>query len=552
MTVSSRGPAAYWTRTYRRFRCQALQRLAACFAPLALALVLASCALPDNDSQQGYTTERASRLFAVGFQDVADIYIDDVPIADLALAGLENLSAIDPAVSVTRKSNRVILAIDGNDRAGFATPGPKDADAWGNLAAELVEISRQYSGRMAGAPAEDVYEAVFDGLTAELDSFSRYSGRDEARENRASRDGFGGIGVRIGLVDEGIKVLSVMENTPAEEAGIKDEDVIVAIDGEAARGLSQREAVRRLRGPLRSKVILTLDRAGESATHEIEVVRAHIVPQTVEYRAENDIGYLRVTGFNQSTAWTLRKKIELAESQLGERLKGFILDLRGNPGGLLDQSVVVSDIFLQSGRIVSTHGRHPDSHQYFDADSDDVAGGLPVVVLVNGNSASASEIVAAALQDSGRAVVIGSNSFGKGTVQTVLRLPNEGELTLTWARFHAPTGYGLHRRGVLPDICTSRDVTSVADMEERLRAGTLPIDKGLRRSDIPVGDDKALAALRASCPGNEGENGIDIEIANDLLTNPALYAIALRGAPNTARKPADQVSAAGQAGSAAQ
>ncbi|MGF1607771.1 MAG: S41 family peptidase [Kiloniellales bacterium] len=520
-------------------------------APLVFVLLLASCALPDGSSQ-GYATDRAGRLFAVGFQDVSDIYIDEVSVADLALAGLENLSTIDPAVSVSRKSNRIVLAVNGTDRAGLAAPGPQDASAWGDLAAELVSIGRQYSSRLAAASAEEVYEAVFDGLTAELDSFSRYSGREEARENRASRDGFGGIGVRISLVDEGVKVLSVMENTPAEEAGIKDEDVIVQIDGEPARGLSQHEAVRRLRGPLRSKVTLTVNRNGEPAPRDVEVVRAHIVPQTVEYKAQNDIGYMRVTGFNQSTAWTLRKKIELAEKEMGERLKGYILDLRSNPGGLLDQSVVVSDIFLQSGRIVSTHGRHPDSHQYFDADSDDLANGRPIVVLVNGNSASASEIVAAALQDSGRAVVIGSNSFGKGTVQTVLRLPNEGELTLTWARFHAPTGYGLHRRGVVPDICTSRDVTSVADVEARLRAGTLPFDKVLRRSDIAPDDDKALEALRDRCPVSEGEKEIDMEIAIDLLTNPALYSIALRGVPNTASTGAEQFSTMGQAGSAAQ
>lgn len=550
MTVGLRGRRTGFIRTSRFFRSQAqsLRHL----VPLLFVLLLASCALPESSSQQGYITDRASRLFAVGFQDVSDIYIDEVAISDLALAGLENLSAIDPAVSVSRKSNRVVLSVDGTDRAGFPVPGPRDADAWGTLAADLVSVSRQHSSRLAAASAEEVYEAVFDGLTAELDSFSRYSGREEARENRASRDGFGGIGVRISLVDEGVKVLSVMENTPAEEAGIQDDDVIVLIDGESARGLSQHEAVRRLRGPLRSKVTLTVNRSGEAEPRQIEVVRAHIVPQTVEYKAENDIGYIRLSGFNQSTAWTLRKKIELAERELGQKLKGFILDLRGNPGGLLDQSVVVSDLFLRSGRIVSTHGRHPDSHQYFDADSDDLAEDRPIVVLVNGNSASASEIVAAALQDSGRAVVIGSNSFGKGTVQTVLRLPNEGELTLTWARFHAPTGYALNRRGVVPDICTSRDVTSVADVEARLRAGTLPIDRGVRRTDVPPNDEKALEALRAHCPINESESEIDIDIASDLLTNPSLYSIALRGAPNTARKPAEQASTMGQAGSAAQ
>lgn len=515
------------------------------YGALVLAFVLVACTLRDDTPHQAYQTDRASRLFSVGFQDVADIYIEDVSIADLALAGLENLSTVDPSISITRESNEVVLAVEGNAAASFPTPGPNDADGWGEVAAAAVAAGQSHSSQLAAAAAEDVYEAVFDGLTAELDTFSRYAGREEARENRASRDGFGGIGVRISLVDEGVKVLSVMESTPAEDSGVRDNDVIVMIDGNPAAGLSQREVVRRLRGPLRSKVTLTVKRNGETMPKLIEVTRAHIVPQTVNYRVEDGVGFIRISGFNQSTAGALRSKLELAEEELGDRLKGFVLDLRGNPGGLLDQSVVVSDIFLEGGRIVSTHGRHPDSHQYFDADDGDLAHGLPLAVLINGNSASASEIVAAALQDAGRAVVIGSNSFGKGTVQTVLRLPNEGELTLTWARFHAPTGYGLNRRGVMPDICTSGDVSSADDVLERLRRGIYPLDKVIRRTDVAPNDDEGLEALRAQCPVYEGENEIDLEVAADLLTDPSLYARALQGVPNTAGT-ADQLSAAAE------
>ena len=515
------------------------------YGPLALAFVLVACSLRDDAPRQAYESDRASRLFSVGFQDVSDIYIEDVSIADLALAGLENLSTIDPSLSVAREHNELVLAVDGKQAASFATPGPRDADGWGDIAAAAVAAGQRNSSQLAAAAAEDVYEAVFDGLTAELDTFSRYAGREEARENRASRDGFGGIGVRISLVDEGVKVLSVMEDTPAEHSGVLDNDVIVMIDGKPAAGLSQREVVRRLRGPLRSRVTLTVKRDSEALPKLIKVTRAHIVPQTVNYRTEDGVGYIRISGFNQSTAGTLRAKLEQAEEVMGQRLKGFILDLRGNPGGLLDQSVVVSDIFLDSGRIVSTHGRHPDSHQYFDADDGDLADGLPIAVLINGNSASASEIVAAALQDAGRAVVIGSNSFGKGTVQTVLRLPNEGELTLTWARFHAPTGYGLNRRGVMPDICTSgSNVQSAEDVLEQLRRGVFPIDKVTRRTDVAPNDDEGLEALRAHCPIHEGENEIDIEVAADLLTDPSLYARALNGVPNTAGTTPDQLSAA--------
>jgi carboxyl-terminal processing protease len=229
----------------------------------------------------------------------------------------------------------------------------------------------------------------------------------------------------------------------------------------------------------------------------------------------------------------LRDSIRHARAEIGPDLAGYILDLRGNPGGLLDQSVAVSDMFVTNGRIVSTHGRHPDSHQYFDAEPDDLTGNMPVVVLVNGNSASASEIVAAALQDSGRAVVVGTSSYGKGTVQTVLRLPNEGELTLTWARFHAPSGYALNGRGVMPDICTANqsdgqgiDAEQILD---RVRTGQLPLPRSVIKRDLPLLDESGIAAFRAACPPSQGEAGVELEVALRLLEDPALFARAIRG-----------------------
>ncbi len=524
-----------------------LSARAASLAGLCLTLVLSGCAGRDPAATQAYQDDRASRLFSAGYQDVADIYIDEVSVGDLALAGIENLSSIDPSIEIVRRGQTMTLRVDGKEAGNFPLPAMQDSDGWADVTAATINVGRSHSVQLARAGAEDVYEAVFDGVTAELDAFSRYAGRDEARENRASRDGFGGIGVRISLVDEGVKVLSVMENTPAEASGLLDGDVIVMIDGTPVKGLSQREVVRRLRGPLRSRVNLTVDRKGETSRRLITVTRAHIVPQTVKYRAEGNIGYIRVSGFNQSTARTLRKKIKLGQEELGDNLQGFILDLRNNPGGLLDQSVSVSDLFLSNGRIVSTHGRHPDSHQYFEAKHGTLADEHPMVVLINGHSASASEIVAAALQDSGRAVVVGSSSFGKGTVQTVLRLPNEGELTLTWARFHAPTGYGLNGRGVMPDICTSGDYDNAEAVLDVLRRGDFPIAKSIRIREVAPGDGTAVEALRAECPLFDGDNEIDLEVAKRLLSEPPLYARALGGTPDTARRGSNQVSAKGTA-----
>jgi carboxyl-terminal processing protease len=505
---------------------------------LPLFFLLFGCALQDDYASRDYDVDRASRIFRTGYQDVVDVYIEDFRAPKLALAGLDGLANLDPALSVSYGDQLVTLNIDGRAASRFNTPHPDDTDGWGRLTATVIEELRHGSKPLEAAESEAVYEAVFGGMIDELDDFSRYAGRERARENRASRDGFGGIGVRIRVVDEGVKILSVMENTPADAAGLRALDLVTEINGESAVGLPQDGVVRRLRGPVRTTVTLTVVRPSVPGHLTFNLNRAHIVPQTVVYRAEGNIGYLRITGFNQSTAQSLREKILQAKREQGKTLKGLVLDLRSNPGGLLDQAVSVSDLFISRGRIVSTRGRHPDSYQFFDARKDDLAAGLPLAILINGNSASASEIVAAALQDAGRGVLIGSNSFGKGTVQTVLRLPNEGELTLTWARFHAPSGYSLHNRGVLPDICTSGEASDATGLLEQVRRGELRIDRATRSRAIDLHDTKGLAALRALCPVNDDDPEIDLQVALGLLRDSALYAQTLRGGPATAERTA--------------
>jgi carboxyl-terminal processing protease len=223
----------------------------------------------------------------------------------------------------------------------------------------------------------------------------------------------------------------------------------------------------------------------------VQITRAHVVPETVIYRKEGRIAYFRIYSFNTETTESLKRAISNARNEIGSAMEGVILDLRENPGGLLNQSVSLANIFLSEGRIVSTHGRHPESHQFFDASGNDMLQGLPVVVLIDGNSASAAEIVAAALQDNGRAVLVGSNTFGKGTVQTVLPLPNKGEITLTWARFHAPSGYTLHGLGVLPNVCTVARA-SADDVLADLDAGAMPL--------VPVEARNARAGRRRRMP----------------------------------------------------
>lgn len=505
-------------------------------AVTVLSLALSGCGIKSHEDAQVYDVEQASEVFAIGYEDIAEIYIESLEVSDLALAGLDGVEEIEPGFDVIHGEEFLIVTMNGQEIGRYARPARADTDAWGDVTALAIESGRTRSGRLGSAQSEEIYEAVFDGLIEELDGFSRYAGREQARENRASRDGFGGIGVRIQMIEEGVKVVSVMERTPAERAGLQDNDVIVDIDGVSAAEITQEEAVRLLRGPIRSKVNVIVTREAAPGGLPVTLVRAHIVPQTVRYHREGNVAYMRVAGFNQDTTQTLRQRMLQAEREIGDDLVGFVLDLRGNPGGLLDQSVAVSDLFVTGGRIVSTHGRHPDSHQFFNAEDDDLARGLPIVVLVNGGSASASEIVAAALQDANRAIVVGSNSYGKGTVQTVLRLPNEGELTLTWARFHAPSGYTLQSRGVLPNVCTAEFEDSDELVVERVRRGEGLIDRRTRVRPLDINNETSLNEHRANCPLREDRRDLDLEIALSLLRDRALYARILLGSEDTAQR----------------
>ncbi|MEX1203756.1 MAG: S41 family peptidase [Dongiaceae bacterium] len=501
----------------------ALRRL----APTLLALVaLAGCTDLAGQFRAARDAGTARAMYVAGFENIESVYIEAVAADDLAMAGLGGLSAVDPALAVQRRGSRLALLVNGQPASAIYTPADDDATAWGVLTARTVDAARAASPLLREAPSEAVYEAVFAGVIGSLDGYSHYSGAESARENRASREGFGGIGVRIAVEDAGVRIVSVMHYTPAERAGLRADDLISDIDDDPAQDLDQQTAVDRLRGPVNSRVRLTVLRGGEGAPISVAVTRAHVVPESVTYRREGDVGYLRIYSFNLETADSLRKEIANARDEIGGAVRGYVLDLRGNPGGLLDQAVATADLFLDRGRIVSTHGRHPDSHQFFDATPGDVTDGLPIVVLINGNSASAAEIVAAALQDSGRAAVIGSNSYGKGTVQTVLTMPNDGEMTLTWARFHAPSGYPLDRLGVLPTICTN-DGADAARMLAALRAGDIRAVPTTLRNRANPRDVAALDGLRAACPVRRAEQPADLQLALGLLAEPTLYARAV-------------------------
>jgi carboxyl-terminal processing protease len=253
-----------------------------------------------------------------------------------------------------------------------------------------------------------------------------------------------------------------------------------------------------------------------------------VILPTVHVSRDGGVATFQVASFNQNTTQQIVEAFGAVKREMGPQLRGVVLDLRGNPGGLLDQAVSLADVFIANGPIVSTVGRHPASRQYFEASGDSIAPHMPVVVLINGGSASSSEIVAAALQDTGRAVVVGSASYGKGTVQTVLRLPNDGELTLTWAQLVTPSGYFLHQHGVVPNLCTSDlgdDDTSVQVALQRATASSAASALAPRaRASL---DEDAWSQLRRSCPARQGDHQIDVKVANLLLADPVLYSEAV-------------------------
>ena len=301
---------------------------------------------------------------------------------------------------------------------------------------------------------EQMIENAINGMLSSLDPHSGYLSRKAFKEMQVQTRGeFGGLGIEVTMENGLVKVVSPIDDTPAYKAGIQAGDYVSHIDGEQVLGLTLSEAVERMRGRVGSKIDLTILREGENEPLEKTIVRDIIRIETVKARAEGeDIGYLRVTAFSEKTSSGLKKEIEKIKKKQGENLKGYVLDLRNNPGGLLDQAIEVSDIFLEKGEIVSTKGRVQESAKRFIATKGDLTDGKPVVVLINGGSASAAEIVSGALQDHKRAIVMGTKSFGKGSVQTVIPLTGHGAMRLTTSRYYTPSGRSIQAEGIVPDI----------------------------------------------------------------------------------------------------
>jgi len=299
-------------------------------------------------------------------------------------------------------------------------------------------------------------ESAINGMLAGLDPHSSYMDPKSFRDMQVQTRGeFGGLGIEVTMEDGLVKVVAPIDDTPAAKAGVMANDIITKLDDDQVQGLTLNQAVDKMRGPVNTKIKLTIMRKGSDKPIEVSIMRDVIRVKSVRSHPEGeDVGYIRITQFNEQTTDGLKQAINDLNNQLGaDKIKGYIVDLRNNPGGLLDQAISVSDTFLDKGEIVSTRGRNPEETQRFNARPGDMAKNKPVIVLINGGSASASEIVAGALQDHKRATLVGTRSFGKGSVQTIIPLgAGNGALRLTTARYFTPSGRSIQAKGITPDI----------------------------------------------------------------------------------------------------
>ena len=376
--------------------------------------------------------------------------------------------------------NKFIMAALGGTLAGVVATtqvaGPllaEQNDAKANVY-EQLDLFGDIFERIRGQYVEEVdpgelIEAAIDGMLTSLDPHSSYLSPDDAAAMQVQTRGeFGGLGIEVTQEEGFVKVVSPIDGTPAAEAGVEAGDFITHVDGESMLGLTLDKAVERMRGNVGSEIVITIVREGESEPFDVSIIRDIIELQAVRSRTEGETVILRVTTFNDKTTPNLISKLEEEVEALGgmDGVNGFVVDLRNNPGGLLSQAIRVSDAFLEKGEIVSTRGRNPEDGDRFNATPGDLAQGKPIVVLINGGSASASEIVAGALQDHRRAIVVGTKSFGKGSVQTVMPLRGSSAMRLTTARYYTPSGRSIQSLGVSPDIVVEQPRRAAATEEK--------------------------------------------------------------------------------------
>lgn len=370
----------------------------------------------------------------------------------------------------------------------------------------------------------ELIEAAINGMLSSLDPHSSYLNPDSFREmQEQTRGEFGGLGIEVTMESGFVKVISPIEDTPAYRAGIEAGDFITHLDGQSILGLTLSEAVEKMRGPINTSITITVSRAEIEEPFEIKIRRAKIKINSVRHRKEGNAAYIRITAFTEQTVSGLKNAMEMMDRELGDDMQGIVLDLRGNPGGLLDQAVAVADAFLDQGEIVSTRGRATHDSKRYNANRGDISYGKPIIVLVNGGSASASEIVAGALQDHNRAIIMGTKSFGKGSVQTIMPLTGHGAIRLTTSLYYTPSGTSIQAKGIKPDIIVEQ--ARLQPIDDGPASSEANLRNHLGTTDTGDGSEIREEELSAASESNDSEI-LDYQLSRaiDLLHGIALSA----------------------------
>ena len=469
---------------------------------------------------------RVAAVYSDALSFIAPRILDPVAVPQLTLWGLQGLSTLDPGMHVAATEERLRLFRQDQLVLDIAAPNDEAPATWANAASALTSAAFVVSAPVRRTGAQAVVQGFFNEMFSRLDPYSRYVPPIEAGEDRARRGGRAGLGLAVGLRGALIEVRSVVRDSPAAIAGIRPGDILSAIDGQRTQDQDPATVAALLAGAEGSAVTLTW-RGRDGRSRDADLVRVMVPPETVFAQRLADVLVLRITGFSNSTASHLALSVQ--DALAGPHpASGIVLDLRDNRGGLLRQAVTAADAFLPAGVVATTVGRDPDSLNVWRSVEGELAENVPLVILVDGRTASAAEILAAALADRGRAVVVGSATVGKGMVQAIDPLPDGGELFVTWSQTLAPLGWPIQGLGVMPQVCTSLGPARVSRQLASLSTGFQPMAEAVLRSRaarLPVPASVVLQ-IRAPCPASEGR-AEDLAAARLLIANPAAYAAAL-------------------------
>ncbi|WP_417813579.1 S41 family peptidase [Thalassospira alkalitolerans] len=511
--------------TNRLFVWHPMRRIAgaACFC-----LLLAGCATQPRDNLITSEDDPQIRdVMSQAIELVATRYIDPIGREQIVVNALDGLTTIDPEIRIGMTPDELVLGYNGKTIKSLALPAAnseeQDTFLWTELTLKGVGIYRAYSSELRQANALTVQSALVSGSIRNLDRYSRYEGPNQAETARTRRDGYIGVGVRLIGGDGYPVVKKVHESSPAAKAGLNIGDQLISVNGINLYNKPAGYAADLLHGEEGTRVAIEINAANSKAITPIEIMRERVINRTVFAQFRNNVLIARIASFNSATAQSLGDEILKADLHPGG-LRGVILDLRGNRGGLLQQGVEVADLFIAGGPIANTRSRVMAARHVFNADAEDLTRGAPLAVLIDGRTASSAELVAAALQDRNRAVLIGSTSFGKGSVQAINDLSNKGTLTFTWSRMTAPSGYTFDRIGLFPSICTtSDDIDPFEQVKSALAHREDMVSVMTKWRALDYQDELTRRNLRNVCPARQLADETDIDVAFELIKNLSSY-----------------------------